>query len=296
MSFSKAIWIVLALAPAVALGQGFGYAVNSDDELDADQLLRVNLETGAVQFVGPLPTVMEDVEGLAFSADGTLFAVDNATKAVFVVDTESVSALPVGNRQPNLGFAPTANLDFGMTFTCDNQLLLVAEETQSLYEVDVATGQARVIGESGGLNQPMTAIASYGQRTVALASGGQLFDIDVEAGQSSLIGQIEGFEINDAGLAFDEAGVLWAVLDGTRPETLQFLPGTLLRIDPDTAEAEAIAETRTGIESLAVAPPSGCNLTGTPGSPSAIPTLTFPGLLLMIMSLLGCAWLVRGRL
>lgn len=295
MSFSKAIWIVLVLAPAVVFGQGFGYAVNSDDELDADQLLRVNLSTGAVEFIGPLPTVMEDVEGLAFSADGTLFAVDNATKAVFVVDTQTVSALPVGNRQPNLGFSPTANLDFGMTFTCDNRLLLVAEETQSLYEVDVATGQARVIGESGGLNQPMTAVASYADRTVALASGGRLYDIDVEMGMSTLIGQIEGFEINDAGLAFDEAGVLWAILDGTRPETLQFLPGTVLRINPDTAEAEAVAETRTGIESLAVAPPSGCNLTGTPASPSGIPTLTFPGLLLMIFSLMSAAWLVRSR-
>ncbi|MFK7957021.1 MAG: hypothetical protein AB8B96_13085 [Lysobacterales bacterium] len=269
------------LAPT-AVAQNFGYAVNSDDEFDADQLLRVNLFTGNTEFIGPLPTSLEDVEGLAFGPDGTLYAVDNATKAVFVINPETVSALPVGNRRPNLGFSTASNLDFGMTFTCDNRLLLVAEETQSLYEIDVTTGQARVVGSSGGLEHPMTAIAHYANRTVALASGGRLYDIDTQAGRSTLIGQIQGFEISDAGLAFDANGTLWAVLDGTRPDTFEFLPGKVLRINLNTVEAQETAETRPGIESLAVAPPNGC-ITGTPQPGEPIPTLSQWALLLMIL-------------
>ncbi|MEM9183996.1 MAG: hypothetical protein AAGB27_12660 [Pseudomonadota bacterium] len=279
--------------PAAAIAQSFGFAVNSDDEFDADQLLRVNLFSGATEFIGPLPTSLEDVEGLAFGPDGTLYAVDNATKAVFVVNPETVNALPVGNRRPNLGFSTASNLDFGMTFTCDNRLLLVAEETQSLYEIDITTGQASVIGASGGLGNPMTAIASYGDRTVALASGGTLHDIDVEAGTSSLIGQIQGFEINDAGLAFDADGTLWAVLDGTRPETFEFLPGRILQIDLATAEAQEFAQTRPGIESLAVAPPNGCT-TGTPSPGEPVPTLSQWTVFLLVL-LLGAAPLASRR-
>lgn len=289
-----AIWLMLAMAPMTAFAQTFGYAVNSDDEFDADQLLRINLSTGAVQFIGPLPTSLEDVEGLAFGPDGTLYAVDNATKAVFVVNPDTVGALPVGNRRPNLGFSTASNLDFGMTFTCTNRLLLVAEETQSLYEIDIATGQAMVVGNSGGLGHPMTAIASFGTRTVALASGGALYDIDVDDGTSSLIGQIQGFEISDAGLAFDTQGNLWAVLDGTRPDTFEFLPGKVLQINLETAEAREVAETRPGIESLALAPPNGCtNGTPTPGEP--VPTLSQWSLLLLIL-LMGCAPLLGQRL
>ena len=67
---SRAIFAILALVPAVALAQIFGFAVNSDDQADADQLLRVNLSTGAVTFVGPLPVAMEDVEGHGVGASG----------------------------------------------------------------------------------------------------------------------------------------------------------------------------------------------------------------------------------
>ena len=292
MWMSRAIFAILALAPAVALAQISGFAVNSDDQADADQLLRVNLSTGAVTFVGPLPVAMEDVEGLAFAPDGRLYAVDNSTKAVFVVNPESGNAAPVGNRRPNLGFSPAANLDFGMTFTCDGQLLLVAEETRSLYEIDVVSGQARVIGASGGLQQPMTAIASYADQTFALASGGSLYRVDSEVGSAEFVGQIEGFEISDAGLAFDQAGVLWAILDGSR-STGEFLPGTILRIDPLSAAAIEVAQTRTGIESLAIGPPSGCGLTGTPGM-RAVPTVDWRNLILMA-ALLAAFGLVRLR-
>ncbi len=294
MSTFRAILATLALLPSLALAQTFGFAVNSDDATDADQLLRVNLATGAVSFVGPLPVAMEDVEGLAFAPDGRLYAVDNATKAVFVVNPDTGNAAPLANRRPNLGFSPAASLDFGMTFTCDGQLLLVAEETQSLYEVDVASGQARVIGSSGGLGQPMTAIASFADQTFALASGGALYSIDTVNGDSTLIGQIQGHEITDAGLAFDRAGVLWAILDGSR-STGEFLPGTILRIDPLTARAIETAQTRTGIESLAVTPPSGCGLTGVPGS-RPVPTLDWRVLIALaaLLALVGVARLRRA--
>ena len=81
MSGLKAMLALLLWAPGFAAAQMFGYAVNSDDQTNADNLLRVNLTTGDIQFVGPLPSALEDVEGLAFSPSGTLYAVDNATNS-----------------------------------------------------------------------------------------------------------------------------------------------------------------------------------------------------------------------
>ncbi len=287
----RTILLALVLVPGFTLAQVFGYAVNSDDQTDADNLLRVNLETGAVQFIGPLPSALEDVEGLAFGLDGTLYAVDNATKSVFIVNEQTGSAVALDNRRPNLGFSPASSLDFGMTFTCGSQLLLVAEETMSLYEVDVTTGQARVIGDSGGLGAPMTAVASFASDTVALASGGGLYRIDVEQGTSELIDTISGYDISDAGLAFDASGNLWAILDGLT-DSGDFRPSRVLRVDPATAQVTEVAQTRTGIESLAVAPPGGCDLAGTPmPSPAEVPVNNPIGLALLVTLLL----LLAGR-
>ena len=304
--------VVAVLLSSALYAQPFGYAVNSDDEFNADSLLRVNLANGDVQFIGSLPQYLEDVEGLAFDVEGNLFAVDNATKSLVRVNILTGNATSVNNRQANLGFRTTVALDLGMTFDCNGNLLLVAEQTQSLYRVDTSSGQASVIGQSGGLGDAMTAIASYGASVFALAAGSsKLYQIDQQAGTAQLHMSLDGYVISDAGMAFDESGYLWAVLDGSGQNSdgdAMFEPSKVLRINVNSKEVLAVALTRTGIESLAIGSPGSCDLQGLPGpagpgpgpGPASGPPVAVPSLsqwsLLLLISLLAVLGYRRLRL
>ena len=269
--------------PALSSAQVVGYAVNSDDTRDADQLLRVDLETGSYQFLGALPDVFADVEGLAFDRDGNLFGVDSGSKTLIRVSLTTGSALSVNGSELNLGFPPTSVLDFGMTATCSGELLLVAEQTGSLYRLDRDTGMASLIGVSGGLGDAMTAIASYGEDTYAMADNGRFYRVDVETATASLIGTISDFEFTDAGMAFDDQGRLWAITSDFSSD-----PSRIIRINPSTAEIEAVSQTRTGIESLAIAPPGNCEVLGggpPPNEPEVVP-VNSPWMLALLGSIL----------
>lgn len=289
---------VLLLASGQAGALPFAYTVNSDDEVNADQLLRIDLATGAFEFIGPLPNQLGDVEGLAFDPEGVLYAVDNATKTLVQIDTADARTQNVGNRSPNLGFQPSQVLDLGLTFACDGQLLMVAEQTQSLYEVSVETGQALVLGESGGMGDAMTALASFGASVYGLAAeSNRLYRIDRSSGVAHLVATLDGPAISDAGMAFDEDGRLWAVIDGSGFDgggNPVFNASRIIRIDVGTGAVEEVATTRTGLESLAIAPPGSCTL-GTPGF--AIPTLSRSGLagLILMLAALGAIGLRRPR-
>lgn len=281
------------LLSSVVNAQPFAFAVNSDDELNADSLLRVNLANGDVEFIGPLPAFLEDVEGLAFDSEGRLFAVDNASKSLAMIDSQTGDANAVNSRQSNLGFLTTQALDFGMTFSCTGNLYLVAEQTQSLYEVDTGSGQALVVGSSGGLDDSMTAIASYGSELYALAANSSnLYRVDSEAGTAELLMTLESHNITDAGMAFDESGLLWAILDGSGQDAngnAMFEPSIILRINVSTGEVQEVARTRTGIESLAIGGPGPCQVLGTPGL-MPVPTLSQWGLLLLMILLMPLAY------
>ena len=286
--------VTILLSSAVN-AQPFAFAVNSDDELNADSLLRVNLADGNVEFIGPLPASLKGIEGLALDAGGNLFGVDDVTKSLVRIDPQTGDASPVNNREGNLGFRTSQTLDFGMTFGCNGRLLLVAEQTQSLYEVDTASGQAQVIGQSGGLGDAMTAIASYGANLFALAAGSNnLYQIDAQAGTAALLMSLAGFDIRDAGMAFDADGFLWAVLDGSGLDAnsnAMFEPSTILRINISSREVLTVAQTRTGIESLAIGGPGSCEFRDLPPSPAgiatpiAVPSLSQWSLLLLIILL-----------
>lgn len=290
----KMMMAVAFLTSASALAQPFAWTVNSDDEFNADQLLRVNLATGEFEFVGPLPATLGDVEGLAFDPAGQLYAVDNASKTLVRVDPTSAATENIANRLSNLGFLPTQALDLGMTFSCDGQLLMVAEQTQSLYEVDTETGQAQVIGTSGGLDAAMTAIASFGSSIFALAAETNgLYRIDRESGKSMMVATLDGDPITDAGMAFDEAGNLWVVADGSGVDGSGipiFQPSRLMRINVETGAVVQSSFTRTGLESLAIASPGPCVL-GTPGT--IVPTLSPVSLVIMALLLALIGWRFR---
>jgi hypothetical protein len=113
-------------------------------------------------------------------------------------------------------------------------------------------------------------------------------------------------EYNQAGLAFDADGALWAITDRRIiNNSIANLPSQILKIDVDTGSATMISETsEVGFESLAIAPPAACNIAQSPGygyqgpGDQAIPTLSSAGRLLavFIMLLAGMAVLRRRLL
>lgn len=272
-------FIVGVLLSLQALAQTTGYAVNSDDAVNADQLLEVTLETGAFSVVGPLTPALQDVEGLALAPSGLLYGVDSGSNNLVVISTGDASVAIVGA----MGFA--GDPDFGLTATCSGAMLLVVEGTQSLYEVDTATGGVTAIGAAGSLGDQMTALAHYDGQTFGLAVGGELYLIDETTGGAALIGNT-GLPVVDAGLAFGPDGTLWAITSDVPGDDSQ-----IYSIDPLTAAATAVAPTRSGIESLAITPPLCGIATATP----VVPTLDRWALLVLITLLLGGALTQRHR-
>ncbi len=276
--------LCLMLLASLASAQPFAYGINSDADVNADQLLRINLDNGAATEVGALPSFLTDVEGLTFSPEGILYAADNATKSLIRINLDTAQVELVGARRQNLGFPTSLALDLGMTFNCSGELLMVAEQTQSLYRVDIESGQARVIGQSGGLGDMMTAMASYGDQVFTLsAENNGLYRINEVTGQAELIGTLDSVDIRDAGMAFDTDGRLWAVLDGSDSSVGRFDPSLILELNPLNAEILSVTETLTGIESLAISPPTSCNIAG----PMALPVNAIQplGIVLLIMGL-----------
>lgn len=288
----RRILLVLAVAlPAAASAQPSGFAVNSDDRDEADRLLSIDLPSGTTTLVGELPSLLEDVEGLAFAPDGQLYGADSATRTLVRVNLETGGAQSVDGRTGNLGFAPGGSLDFGLTFTCDGRLLLAAEQTRSLYEVDRDTGAARLVGALGGLGDAMTAVASFGPDVYGLAAGGGFYRIDAEAGTAEWLATIDAFEITDGGLAFDDEGTLWAVASD-----FSFDPSRIFTIDPASGAVTERSRTRPGVESLAIGPPAPCSTPdGTVTEPVPVPALGPPGLLLLLGAFLLGGWSALRR-
>ena len=246
-----------------------GYSVNSDSSTaNEDSLYEIDLETGGVTLVAPLSPVKLDVEGLAFAPDGTLYAIDDETLTLFTLNP--ANAL-VGDEALITGLPLNGNNDFGMTFGCDGTLYVTSVTQRALYRMDLS-GAATLIG-SLGVN--ISAIAAYGAptRLYGLGNGldanGQtdapnLYSIDTATGTASLIGALGGDAdpYTEGGLDFDEGGLLWAVTDRRLPNDL---PSQAMQVDPQSgvASGKKILQ-EVGFESLAIAPPAGCDLTVTP--------------------------------
>jgi hypothetical protein len=131
-----------------------------------------------------------------------------------------------------------------------------------------------------------------------------LYSIDPDTYAISLIGPLDqAAAYNDAGLAFDAQKRLWAITDRTNIGGQNFA-SQILRIDITSGAATVIAETITGVESLAIAALdcSGIDAGGGDGDPGdpggepepeaeGVPALRTPALLLLMVMVLG----ITGR-
>lgn len=302
----------LTATASLCLAEPFGYSVNSRGNFADDQMVnalwRVNLQTGESEYIGW--TSFLDVEGLALNREGHLYGADDESNSLIRVLTGSGLGVAIGGVRTNMGIPLGQIMDFGMAFQCDGDLHVVSDFRQSLYQADPVSGHLQLVGSDGSLGAPISDIASWGDTTYGIGQGldsdGQadapnLYRVNLDTGTSELVGPLgsQASPYNDAGLSFDAEGQLWAITD-RRAVGGQDLPSEILRIDTATGEADKVSETIVGIESLAIAPPGGCEPQGEPepgDDPFTIPTLNglgLPLLLLLIVTAAGWRLMRRG--
>lgn len=300
------------LMAGTVLAQPYGYSVNSrgnlPDSNDVNALWRVNLADGSVERVSEqgLPTGFFDLEALAINADQQLFGADDDLKTLVRVSMVTGVASAVGGKTINMGRALGTNMDFGMTFDCQNRAFVVSDVEQSLFSADTQTGELTLVGEAGSLGAPITDLATYGDETFGIGVGldGQgnavapnLYRVDLDNATAELIGPLgdQASPYNNAGLSFDDDGVLWAMTD-RRQVGGQDLPSEILKIDPNTGQARRMATSIVGLESLAIAPPATCgrSVSTQPASGLPIPVNSPLGLALLMLIALGLG-LVHAR-
>ena len=264
-----------------------GYGINSDSasNLNSDSLYVIDLATGTHTRLGRVQSQGQtkiDVEGLAFAPDGTLYGVDDDSMTLFPINVVDGSVITKGEVSI-IGMPSGGGNDFGLTFACDGNLYATSVATQSLYRVS-PDGNATPIGASGSLGANISALAAYGNPVQLYGLGNgltgagtvdsrMLYSIDVETGQASPLPQQLGAAVdpyNQAGLAFDDNGTLWAITD-RRAALGQDFPSQIIRIDTTTGVATHSAVTiEQGFESLAISPPQGCSPVSHDGTPELV--------------------------
>ncbi|TVQ28066.1 MAG: hypothetical protein EA370_17050 [Wenzhouxiangella sp.] len=303
--------LALLAAAGVVCAETIGFGVNSrgnsTDSQQVNALWRINLLDGEVDYVGW--TGYLDLEAIALDPEGTLYGADDESKTLVRVSQVTGLAIPVGGvaNRSNMGQSLLQGMDFGMDFDCHGTAWVVSDVQQSLFQADMETGRLTRIGERGSLGAPITDIAIRGRHVygigVGLSGSGavaapNLYRVDLENASAELIGPLgpEVSPYNNAGLAFDAAGTLWAITDRRATPAGDF-PSQILRIDRDTGIAEKVAETIVGVESLAITTPAACDADderGMPMVPASVPVLTPPWLGLLILLMLGLGLVQAG--
>ncbi len=262
--------LLIALSASLAAAPD-GYSINSDSgSAFTDSLFRIDLATGQqtrLGFVRSLGQTRLDVEGLAFAPDGTLYGVDDESLKLFPLNTDNGQV--ISSEEVTLTGLPGAGgNDFGMTFACDGKLYVTSASDDSLYQVTLG-GQATRIGSVGSLGTNINSLAAWGNpvELYGLGDGGlngggpaSLYSINPANGTKTLKGQLGGGVAlyDQAGLAFDNSGQLWAITD--RSQSLTPMPSQILKVDKNNGTASLISSTtgETGFESLAITLPRGC--------------------------------------
>ena len=270
----KISWLCMFASFAMSLHAApDGYSVNSDSgSNDADSLYRIDLATGANTRLGRVQSLGQtriDVEGLAFSPDGTLYGIDDDSLKLFPINTDN--GIVLNQQEVSLtGFPSGGGNDFGLTFGCDGNLYASSVSTDSLYRVAL-NGTTTQVGSLGSLAANISALAAWGDPVQLYGLGNgllsdgvtvdsrKLYSINTTTGVANVIGDIGAAAgaYNEAGLAFDSDGVLWAITD--RRAVQSGFPSQVLRIDTATGVATSVSNTtEQGFESLAITVPRGC--------------------------------------
>ncbi len=309
-----AFLMVVSLFAVSANAAPMAYSVNSDS-INGDSLYLIDLATGVDQMRGKLDAGIEfrtDTEGLAFSLDpeSRLWGIDDSSDTLFPIDTGNGSIDYREDIQlPPFPPGPDNELiggnDFGMTTACDNTLFFTSVKSQSLFHLN----SDDIFVNVGSLGVNISAIAAIGNPTRLYGLGnGQfsdgttdspnLYSIDLSTGVASLVGPLSDtgeFKYNEAGLAFDSDGGLWAITDRSQINNQK---SQILSINLTTGRATLVAETlnQVGYESLAISPPTNCSIQAGPDDGySPIPSLNLVGRLCAVLLLMLAGMLILRR-
>ncbi len=273
--FNTMVVMLLTALSASLAAAPVAYSINSDSgTTNAEGLYRIDLISGAETRVGTVKPASGqpriDVEGLAFSPEEILYAVDDESMKLFPLSTDTAIIQSDGDVFIT-GLPSGVNNDFGMTFACDGLLYLTSVFNRSLYQMSL-DGTASLVGSEGALGVRISAIAAYGipVKLYGLGNGmdqngnvdsPSLYQINPQTGKATEIGPLGPAAGNytEGGLAFDDAGQLWAITD----RRLLDLPSQVMRINTSTGAASDVRNTtEQGFESLAITVPRGCAPTG----------------------------------
>jgi hypothetical protein len=281
---------LMLLLPLNALADPVGFVAGFD------RLYRVDLGTGQATAVGAIG--FNDVDGLAFAPDGTLYGVADATAGsgsglsdlLIRINTTTGAGTLVGPLSGLSGTGPGGGLDYGLAFTCDGRLWMSSDSTGQFWEVTPASGQVRFVGNTG------TSLSGLGAR------GNDVFGVGVQLGSgdasqqatyrvdlaTAAVSRIGGLGVADtlsgAGADFDASGTFWATLDSQPPDFNR--ASRIARIDLISGSA-TVTGSVIGIQDnisargLALAPPGGCTVIPVASDPSSVPGPGLPMLVLL---------------
>lgn len=307
----RCVLLVVTLASsAVAWAGPQGWVINSrgdfTDSSRVGALWSVDLASGEARLEGR-SRISEYIfiEGISIRADERLYGVDDDTNTLVRIGLSTGNVVPVNQSRHNLGL-PLGNHDFGLSFTCDDRLLMSTDSAtlgSSLYEIDPETGDTILIG---GIGAPIVDLATIGESVFGIGRGvasdghpasPNLYRIDINTGRAERIGALgaEAGAYHKAGLASAADGTLWAVLERRQPSSpAPSEASQIVRIDPHTGRAEHVAELQAvefgqplvGVESLAIAPPLDCGRGIAPLEPEPVPVNGLIGGLIMMLGVL----------
>jgi hypothetical protein len=250
--------VVIPTSPASAAPLGYTQMTIEGQDL----IYQIDLATGATTLVGD--TGLEPATtALAFSADGTLYGVNDSD--LITIDTATGAATIVGS------LTCCANAR-GLAFDADDDLWLLMGNPGTFHSVNRTTGAATAVGGMGP--DFVGGLGATCDGVVALdADEDLLLSVDVATGATTEIGPLGAN--GSGGLSTDASGQLWLLGRPDPPDDSQ-----TFTIDTATGSATLVAPAVDGNapSSLAVAPldcgtppPSST----TPGSvPGTIPSTT----------------------
>jgi hypothetical protein len=235
--------IVLSVATLFGVVNGIAeaqtlYAADGAGGNPNTNLYTLDPATGAViSTVGPIGFA---VTGLAFhpstgvlygstgrispGAPNSLITVDPATGAGTLVGSYGVASQCGFDTMADIAFDPTTGVLYGWAEPCNHDL----------YRIDIATGQATKVGDSG-LTTFGSGIAIDATGRILLAGGGAmglLHAVDSTTGIPTVVATLSGSSVaNISALAFDASGTLFgSLLNNAEPGR----PSRLITIDPTT--------------------------------------------------------------
>lgn len=278
---------LLTLLPLSVSAEPLGYAVAFDT------LYRVDMATRQATLIGPVN--FNDVDGLAFGPDGTLYGVADATAGsgsgitdlLIRIDTGSGAGTLIAPLAGLAGAGPGGSLDYGLAFTCDGRMWASSDSTGQFWEVTPTNGDVRLVANTGA---PLSGLAANGDGLYGIgvtqgsgnATQQALYQIDPDTGVATRIGSLGvGDTLSGAGADFDASGVLWATLDSQPPDFDR--ASRIARIDLGTGTATVTGSVvgvtdNISLRALAIAPTAACGTGGGGGSGTGRPSaLLVPG-------------------